>query len=293
MSLCRIFEIVSISISAIEKFELCKQQPSTIGIKTGFEELDLLIQGLRPGEFTVIAGRPNAGKTALCLKIAEYVGEKEKLPVVIFSPAEDKEYLVRRMIASRARIDMERIMSGSLDDNDWRSITMAAGVIADMPIFIDDEPFQTVTKIRNELRRLREKGAHYQLMIVDYLQLLRKEQDHGEEICVGLSKLAKESNIAVIVVAEFLEQDGGKNTGWPNLNDLKRVDALLERCADRVLLLYRKAMNEQCKCPPEYCGCGIRHSAEVILAKERNGRCGKATLHFNEKYMRFENLWCG
>jgi replicative DNA helicase len=141
------------------------------GITTGFKSLDEILSGLQNSEFIIIAARPSMGKTALALNIARNAAAVG-VSVGVFSLEMSSFQLAARMLCAEARIDSHKVRSGKLPDPEWDRLTMAAGRLADLPIYIDDTPGINILELRSKARRLRiEKNVG--LIIVDYLQLVR------------------------------------------------------------------------------------------------------------------------
>jgi replicative DNA helicase len=89
------------------------------GVATGYIDLDRMTSGFQRGDMIVIAGRPSMGKTALAMNIAEHVGVDLGLPVLIFSLEMSAPQLALRFLASRSRIDLGKLRSAKLTDEDW------------------------------------------------------------------------------------------------------------------------------------------------------------------------------
>src|SRR5256885_606559 len=181
------------AIEAIE--QLYERRGGITGIATGFAELDRMTNGLHEGEMIVIAARPSMGKTALAMNIAEHVAINEKLPVAVFSLEMSSQQLVQRLLCSRARVNLQKVRDGFLAERDFPSLTAAASKLAEAQIFIDDSASLSSLELRAKARRLSAQHD-VQLLIVDYLQLLRstsrRAQDNRQleisEISAGLKR---------------------------------------------------------------------------------------------------------
>jgi replicative DNA helicase len=279
------------AMQAIETIEkLYERKGSITGISTGFVEFDRMTSGLHPSEMVVIAARPSMGKTALAMNIAEYVAISEKLPVAVFSLEMSSQQLVQRMLCSRARVNLQRVRDGFLGERDFPSLTAAASKLAEAKIFIDDSASLSILELRAKARRLKAQ-QDVQLLIIDYLQLLRstsrRAQDNRQleisEISAGLKALAKELKIPVIVVAQLNRQPEQRSGGKPRLSDL-RESGSIEQDADLVGLLVRPEMYEE----DEEARVEKAGEAELIIAKQRNGPVGEIPLTFLKEYTRFE-----
>ncbi|MEY2481061.1 MAG: replicative helicase [Verrucomicrobiota bacterium] len=277
------------AIETIEK--LYENRGGITGISTGFVELDRMTNGLHPSEMIVIAARPSMGKTALAMNIAEHVAINAKLPVAVFSLEMSSQQLVQRLLCSRARVNLQKVREGFLADRDFPSLTAAASKLAEAKIFIDDSAGLSILELRAKARRLKAQ-QDVQLIIVDYLQLLRstsrRAQDNRQleisEISAGLKALAKDLKIPVIVVAQLNRQPEARSGGKPRLSDL-RESGSIEQDADLVGLLVRPEIYEE----DEEARAEKSGEAELIIAKQRNGPIGEIPLTFLKEFTRFED----
>jgi replicative DNA helicase len=277
------------AIEAIEK--LYERKGGITGISTGFVEFDRMTSGLHPAEMIVIAARPSMGKTALAMNIAEHVAIESKLPVGVFSLEMSSQQLVQRLLCSRARVNLQKVRDGFLGERDFPNLTTAASKLAEAKIFIDDSASLSILELRAKARRLKAQ-QDVQLLIVDYLQLLRspsrRAQDNRQleisEISAGLKSLAKELKIPVIVVAQLNRQPEARSGGKPRLSDL-RESGSIEQDADLVGLLVRPEMYEE----DEETRAEKAGEAELIIAKQRNGPVGEIPLTFLKEFTRFED----
>jgi replicative DNA helicase len=277
------------AIESIEK--LYERKGGITGVSTGFIEFDRMTSGMHPSEMIVIAARPSMGKTALAMNIAEHVAINEKLPVGVFSLEMSSQQLVQRLLCSRARVNLQKVRDGFLGERDFPSLTAAASKLAEAKIFIDDTASLSILELRAKARRLKAQ-QDVQLIIIDYLQLLRstsrRAQDNRQleisEISAGLKGLAKELKIPVIVVAQLNRQPEQRSGGKPRLSDL-RESGSIEQDADLVGLLVRPEMYEE----DEEARQEKSGEAELIIAKQRNGPVGEIPLTFLKEFTRFED----
>jgi replicative DNA helicase len=277
------------AIESIEK--LYERKGGITGISTGFVEFDRMTSGLHPSEMIVIAARPSMGKTALAMNIAEHVAINQQLPVGVFSLEMSSQQLVQRLLCSRARVNLQKVRDGFLAERDFPSLTAAASKLAEAKIFIDDSASLTILELRAKARRLKAQ-QDVQLLIIDYLQLLRstsrRAQDNRQleisEISAGIKGLAKELKIPVIVVAQLNRQPEARTGGKPRLSDL-RESGSIEQDADLVGLLVRPEIYEE----DEEARQEKSGEADLIIAKQRNGPVGEIPLTFLKEFTRFED----
>jgi replicative DNA helicase len=285
-------EQVMSTLESIEK--LFENKGAITGVSTGFRDLDKLTSGLHSSEMIVIAARPSMGKTALAMNIAEHAAIQLKLPVAIFSLEMSAQQLVQRMLCSRARVNLAKTRDGFLAEADFPKLTNAASKLAEAKIFIDDSAGLSILELRAKARRLKAQ-QDVQLIVVDYLQLLRstsrRAQDNRQleisEISAGLKGLAKELKIPIIVVAQLNrnpEIRTGSGKGVPRLADL-RESGSIEQDADLVGLLVR----EEYYADSDEERTEMEGKAELIIAKQRNGPIGQVKLTFLKDFTRFED----
>lgn len=259
------------------------------GLATGFADLDRMTSGLQNSDMIVIAARPSMGKTSLGMNIAEHVAINEKLPVAIFSLEMSEQQLIDRLLCSRARINLQKVRDGFLADRDFPALTSAAARLADAPIFIDDQKITSDVLIARARRLKADKGIR--LIVVDYLQLLRKQgfkaNERQAEVAAmsgDLKGLAKELNLPIIVLAQLNRNPEGRAGGRPRLSDLRESGAI-EQDSDVVGLLMRPEVYEE----DEDRKCELAGEAELIIAKHRNGPLGEIALTFLKEFTRFED----
>ena len=279
-------DMIKDSVKMVEK--LYERKELVTGVPTGFKDLDKLTAGLQPADLIVVAGRPSMGKTAFSLNIAAYAALNAGVGVAVFSLEMAKEQLVLRMLCSEARVDNSKVRAGYLGERDFPKLVMAAGKLAEAPIYIDDTPAISVLELRAKARRLvRDRERKVGLIVVDYLQLMRgvgsannREQEISE-ISRSLKALAKELNVPVIGISQLNRMVESRKPPKPILADLRESGAI-EQDADVIGFVYREVVyNENTDDP---------NVAEIIVSKQRNGPIGTVRLAFFKEYTRFEDL---
>ena len=280
-------DLKSLMKATLENIEVLSKLNSTItGVSTGYTDLDEMTSGLQKGDLVIVAGRPSMGKTTFSMNIAEYAAAHKKLPVAVFSMEMPAEQLTLRLLSSMGRVDQHRLRTGQLTDEDWPRIATAVKLFADVPMFIADSPALSPNEVRARSRRLVREHGQLGLIVLDYLQLMqgsgRNENRTNEvsEISRSLKALAKELSTPIIVLSQLnrsLEQRPNKR---PIMSDLRESGAI-EQDADVIMFVYRDEVYN-----PDSAEKG---SAEIIIAKQRNGPIGTCRLTFLGKYTRFEN----
>jgi replicative DNA helicase len=279
-------DLVKDSFPKIEK--LFEQKRLITGVPTGFVDVDEMTRGLQAGDLIIVAARPSMGKTSLVLNIAQYVAALGDQVVGFFSLEMSKESLFLRLLTSEAQIDGHRLMSGAIGGNDYHRISHALEKLNSMKLFIDDTANVGVLEMRAKSRRLQsEHGLN--LLVVDYIQLMsgrgRFENRTLElaSISRSLKGLAKELNIPIIVLSQLSRAPESRSDHRPQLSDLRESGAL-EQDADVVVLIYRDDVYNRDPNSPD------AGTAELILAKQRNGPTGVVKLAFLREQTRFANL---
>ena len=259
------------------------------GLPTGYYELDEQLCGLQNGEMIIVAGRPSMGKTSFALNIAEHIGADNDIPVVIFSLEMSKHQLVERFLCSRAKIDSQLVRKGMLGTDQLEELTRTGSELYDKPIFVDDTPGLTPLVIRAKCRRL--KSQHdIGCVLIDYMQLMslggrvESRQQEISTISRYLKSLARELDVPVVVLSQLNRSPEGREGHRPRMSDL-RESGSIEQDADVIMLLHREDYYHRGE--PDYVE---SNTADIIIAKQRNGPTGVVTLTFNGKFTRFENL---
>jgi len=294
-------DLVTQALELIEK----REGSHVTGLATGYHELDDQTCGLQNGEMIIIAGRPSMGKTSLALNMAEYMGAVDKVPVGIFSLEMGKQQLAERFLCSRSEINSRNIKKGLLSTEDFGRLKEVCGELYEVPIYVDDTSLLTPLELRGKARRLKSL-YDIRCIIVDYLQLMHfgtgRVESRQQEITLisrYMKALASELNIPVVVLSQLNRSPEGREDHRPRMSDL-RESGSIEQDADVVLLLHREdyyRRSERLELSDKE-GTSIYSSedapredntAELIIAKQRNGPTGSVPLIFRKSIMRFEN----
>lgn len=279
--------IKSILESAFNRIdELHKGDHKLRGIPTGFPDMDGILAGLQKSDLVIIAARPSIGKTTLALDLARQIAVKEKIPIGVFSLEMSSDQLIDRMLAAQSGVDLWRLRTGNLKDEDFLKINDSMGVLSEAPIFIDDTGSANVMEMRTMARRLQAEQK-VGLIIIDYLQLMegRNGGDNRvneiSEISRALKQLARELNIPIVALSQLSRAVESRSPQIPKLSDL-RESGSIEQDADVVMFLYRED-REKPDTPN-------KNIVEIHIAKHRNGPVGKFSLYFNENSTTFKSL---
>ncbi len=265
--------------------QLAGRDIETLGVPTGFVDLDRLLGGLQPSDLLIVAGRPGSGKTAFMLSAAKNAAQKFKKHVAVFSLEMSSEQLVQRMIAQETGIDSQRLRTGKLEEEEWPLFTHAIEVLGDTIIFLDDTPALTPLQLRTKCRRLHLE-FQLDLILVDYLQLMSsgvRSENRVQEVSYisrNLKVLARELNVPVLAAAQLSRAIEQRTDKEPVLSDL-RESGSLEQDADIVMFIHR---------PEQYEKDTLKQNiAQIKVAKHRNGPTGTIELVFRNQIAKFEN----
>lgn len=264
------------SMRELVESEPCKSSGAVL--QTGLYDLDRTVK-IRSGQLVVVGARPSMGKTAFLTAMADGMG-REGHASAIHSLEMGRYELRDRMLSARSRVPTERL--GNLIDNSIEAINLqeARGRVAMLPIDIDDSPGLTLMKLRSMTRQaVNSRGI--KAVFIDYLQLLTLDKSDNREQGVaamsrGLKMLAREFDVAVVLLSQLNRQSENREGHRPKMSDLRESGAI-EQDADVVMLVHR----------PDYYASQKDRShvpdgvAEIIVAKQRNGPTGVVRLHFD------------
>ena len=256
------------------------------GVTTGFVDFDRYTAGLQPSDMIIIAGRPSMGKTAFALNIGYNAALKTKKGVAVFSLEMSKMSLGMRLLGFEAQINAAKLRTGTLRDSDWTNLTHAAGVLSELPLFIDDSSGISVLDMKAKCRRLLKK-IDLGLVIIDYIQLVQgrrsaeSRQIEISEISRSLKSLAKDLNVPVIALSQLNRKVEDRPNKRPQIADLRESGAI-EQDADVIAFIYRDEVYNPTTDEN-------RNIAEIIIAKQRNGPTGGFKLTFQKEFTRFRD----
>ncbi|MFP5248341.1 MAG: replicative DNA helicase, partial [Acidobacteriota bacterium] len=288
-------KIVADSFGSIDN--LYKQSREITGLATHLIEFDRMTSGLQKGELIVIAARPSMGKTALAINIAQNAAVTGKATVAIFSLEMSKESLLRRMLASQARVDQRKLQTGFLGREDQGKLQHALEQLVESKLFIDDTAGISLAEMRAKARRLKQMSGGLDLIVVDYLQLMsatvpsaggKRYENRTQEVSAisrGLKALSKELNVPLIALSQLSRSSERRGDDKrPMLSDLRESGAI-EQDADVVCFIHRDAYYNR----DEEMAEADKAKSEIIIAKQRNGPTGTVFLHFISRFTTFDN----
>ncbi len=244
------------------------------GLSTGLPGLDRLTSGLRAGDLWIFAGRPGMGKTSLALNVLHSVSVRERKKVAFFSLEMSQDQLGERLICQSSKLDFSDLRRGSICKGDWTDLVAATGEVSNGQFFIDDTGGLSVAQLRARCRRIMAAIGGLDLIIVDYIQIMRgsgrSRLEVLTEITGSLKALAKNLKCPVIALSQLSRESLKRDDKRPNLGDL-RESGSIEQDADVVLFVHRPAL---------LTGQGNFEDTELIIGKQRNGETGIINLRF-------------
>ena len=280
--------VLSHTFDKIEELSRLKGRLS--GVPTGIYDLDRMLTGLHGGEFVLVGARPAMGKTSMALGVAQYAAVQGQKTVAVFSLEMPSEQIGMRILCSAANINMQRVRTGMLSDDEWIKLGDCLNRLSGCRMFIDDTPSLTPSQLRSRCRRLMmEQGLD--LAVVDYLGLMGSDkrtenrQLEVSEISRQLKAIALELKIPVLACAQLSRAPAARTDKRPMLSDL-RDSGSIEQDADVVLFLHREgyyASAEDEAKPDDSAG-------EVNIAKQRNGPVGTVNVEWQAEFARYTNL---
>lgn len=276
---------------AYERLEKLQEGEGKLrGVPTGFKSLDYKLSGFQPSDLIIIAARPSVGKTTLALDITRKIAVEHKKSVAFFSLEMSKEQLTDRMLAAEALVDSWKLRTGNLkEETDFTALRDAIDRLSQTKIFIDDNSYNNVLRMKSAARKLMRKHG-LDLIVVDYLQLMAPVKSgkysnpvvEVTEISRGLKQLAKELNVPVIALSQLsrnIEHRG--DNSQPRLADL-RDSGSIEQDADIVIFIHKDKSEEE--------GKRLDNHTKLIIEKHRNGATGIVELYFDENKTTFTEI---
>ncbi|MEC8144163.1 MAG: replicative DNA helicase [Pseudomonadota bacterium] len=280
-------KVAPLLTKAVQRVELLRQTKGALtGQASGFADLDRMTTGWQKSDLVIVAARPSMGKTAFAVNMVEHAVMTGGA-VLVFSMEMPSEQIVMRMLSSLGRIDQTRMRTGDLKDEDWTRFASAVSQLKDKRLYIDDTAALTPGEVRSRVRRVARETGGLDMIMVDYLQLMRTAKDSENrateisEISRALKALAKEMKCPVIALSQLNRALESRPDKRPMNSDLRESGAI-EQDADVILFIYRdEVYNENTE------DLGI---AEIIIGKQRNGPVGKVRLKFTGNLTKFEDL---
>ncbi|MBR5192350.1 MAG: replicative DNA helicase [Clostridia bacterium] len=270
--------------------ELSKNAGGFRGIRTGYNGLDEIINGLNKSDLLILAARPAVGKTSLAMNIVENVA-LQGYSVAVFSLEMSKEQLGQRMVCSISNVSMKKVNRGQMTKAEWLALAKGKEALAQTKIYINDSAIITPAEIQSFCRRLqRRQGLDF--IVIDYLQLMssKKKFDNRQQEVTDISRnlkiLAKELNVPVLVLSQ-LSRAVEERKGRPQMSDLRESGAI-EQDADIVMFIHKP--DKYAKAEDIESGKVKQGVVELIVEKNRSGAQGTIELFFRGECTKFVNI---
>lgn len=264
-----------------------KGEHSARGIQTGYRDLDEITGGLHADELTIVAARPAVGKTAFMLSMAYNIAQHRDCDVLVCSLEMSRDQLLVRLLAMETKIDTHRLRMFNLNEGEVTRVVPALSAVSDLPVFIADISAMNADQVRLATIRHRSKRERPVIPIVDYLQLMgstRQRENRVQDvsdISRALKNLSRELHVPVIALSQLSRAVEGRQLHVPMLSDL-RESGSLEQDADNVWFIYREELYDK--------ETDKKGTAELHIAKHRQGPIGVIPLYFNPSTTRFGTL---
>ncbi|MCX6012224.1 MAG: replicative DNA helicase [Chloroflexi bacterium] len=266
-------------------------------LPTGFNDLDAYLGGLQRSDMIVLGARPSLGKSSFALNIARNAAVQHSARVALFSLEMSKEQLVNRLLSSESGLNQKQVRFSGHSEIEEKVLMDAMGKLSETAIYIDDSPISSIAEIRIKAKRLANEIDGLDLIIVDYMGLVRTSGRYQNrvqemsEISRSLKALARDLDVPVLAISQLSRAVELRPDHRPQLSDL-RESGDIEQDADVVMFIHREDKhiskeewdkNHPTENFPD-------HIAEIIIAKHRNGPTGQLKLYFREECTKFENL---
>ncbi len=260
------------------------------GVATQYRDLDEITGGLQPTDLIILAARPSVGKTSMALSLAYNIANRmsddgRDQDVVVFSLEMGREQLTQRLVSMHSRIDTHRLRTLHMSPDDIENYVQALDEVAALPVFLDDAAGIDLAYIRHKLYAHVAARGTPAVVMIDYLQLMAaKAENRVQEVSAisrGLKNLAKEFRIPVIALSQLSRAVEGRTSHVPMLSDL-RESGSIEQDADQVWFLYREELYDK--------ETDKKGTAEIHIAKHRNGPIGVFPMRFDAATTRFDDL---
>ena len=259
------------------------------GVRTLYNDLDNRTAGFQKGDLIILAARPSMGKTALALNFAVNSASINPGSIAIFSLEMPAEHVAMRILAAKAKVEIQKIRTGFLNDEEWSRLNEASQELKRQNFFIDDTPGIKVSDMYAKCRKLARDNNLY-MVIIDYIQLIQttgkseSRQQEVSDISRKLKAMARELNVPVIALSQLSRNVEQRENKRPMLSDLRESGAI-EQDADLVMFLYREDYYKR-----EEERNNEREDVELILAKHRNGPTGSIKLAFEKNINAFYGI---
>lgn len=280
-------EFIDIAVEEVDAASKKSHAGGISGLETGFADLDGMLNGIGDSDLVVVGGRPSHGKTAFALNVCEHLSAVMKRPTAFFSLEMTNIQLTKRLLASQSGVHGIRLKDGRLTEQDWVRLTEASARTKTAPFFFSDANRLTAAEVSAQARKLkRDTEGGLALIVIDYLGLMNHGSDENRAASIerttnAMKALAKELATPVMLLSQVNRGCESRPNKRPIMSDLRESGGV-EQDADTIMFVYRDFVYHPER--PE-----SKHSAEIIIAKQRSGPIGTVELYFDASRTRFKN----
>lgn len=216
------------------------------GIRTGFEQLDTITNGLHKGNLILLCGRPGVGKNMFMLDIVRKMCSANK-NIMLFSLCLSAEQLVKRLIPN-FNSDLPKPLIRNL--------------------YFYDSPTISIEELTGKCIKMKQENL-LDVLIIDRLQNVTVNSNRiscgrysfrNEELdrmSIALKTLARDLNIPIIALADIERTDDDKTC----INESDVINIAVND-SDVVLLMSLNKPDDN------------NSFVDLIVAKNRNGKRG-------------------
>jgi replicative DNA helicase len=211
-------------------------------------------------------------------------------PVLFFSLEMPSYEIAQRLIARRTGMTLDKMGRGDMSMQDYAEIQNTKKSIAE-EFIIDDRAGLNIDQIYSaciEQSQITDLG----LVVIDYLTIMRFSgggtmTDQIGDVTKKCKELSKRLSCPVIVLSQLNRGVEHRDNKRPVLADL-RSSGSIEQDADVVMFVYRDEyyLEKEDDVDPLALD-QAKGKAEIIIAKNRQGRTGTAEIQFSGERMEF------
>lgn len=283
-------DLAASTLQWLERLHSGQEKP----VQSGVADMDRLIGGFYPGELTVVGAKPGTGKTVFGMVVGLHAARDGRKVGILNLEMLDSQYGTR-MVSNIGRVDAMKLRRGDFTGDDWRTIVDACAEIAMLPA-----TFMFNTRYIEDLISA-VKAADIDLLVVDYIQLVRTKQAFESErlrmahISWALKELAVDRQIPVIAMSQLRRPDASASDKMPSMRDL-RESGNLEADADGIILLHEPVSDKDpyvYKDDRPHIEAWKKQGYRYIcmkVEKQRQGAVGTIPVLFDARHMRYVGI---
>jgi replicative DNA helicase len=284
-------KIESLMAEVGEYLENIRLNKGVSGISSPYHDLNKFLHGFKPGQLIIIGGRPSMGKSTVLLDLVRHAALTQNIPSALFSLEDEPMLISVKILSAESSVSKGNIDQAIFSPRDAQNIRETQQRLANKPLFIDGSSHLTLleihTKCRRIQQRLQQEGKKLELVLIDYLQLIKTSDRHESRqqevasISRSLKALAKELQVPIIAAAQLNRAAEEHSNRAPRMSEL-RESGQIEQDADVILLIHRIISKEN--------SYGV--DTDLIIEKNRAGERGRTiNLLFDYHCCRFQSVF--